>query len=91
MLDIGLINSRTCQPMTNAFIELWACNSTGIYGGYPTGQPTHIKQHTFLRGGYFTNSAGIAEITTIYPGYYQGRTAHIHTMVHSNWKANANG
>lgn len=91
VLDIGLINSRTCQPMTNAFIELWACNSTGIYGGYPTGQPTHIKQHTFLRGGYFTNSAGIAEITTIYPGYYQGRTAHIHTMVHSNWKANANG
>ncbi|KAJ2935391.1 hypothetical protein H1R20_g1702, partial [Candolleomyces eurysporus] len=91
VLDVGVINSRTCQPFRNAFVELWASNATGLYGGYPTGQPTHIKTDTFLRGGYFTNDAGIVEITTIYPGYYQGRTAHIHAMVHSNWKSGANG
>lgn len=91
VLDVGLINSRTCQPMSNAFVEIWAANATGLYGGYPTGQPTHIKTDTFLRGGYFTDSAGMVELTTIYPGYYQGRTGHIHVMVHNNWKANANG
>ncbi|KAJ3530739.1 hypothetical protein NMY22_g8442 [Coprinellus aureogranulatus] len=91
VLDIGLINSRTCQPMSNAFVELWAANATGLYGGYPTGQPTHVKTDTFLRGGYFTNPQGIVEITTIYPGYYAGRTGHIHVMVHNNWQAQTNG
>ncbi|KAF5332126.1 hypothetical protein D9611_008108 [Ephemerocybe angulata] len=91
VLDIGLINSRTCQPMSNAFIELWAANSVGIYGGYPNGQPTGVKTQSFLRGGYFTDSNGIVELTTIYPGFYQGRTAHIHALVHNNWKGNTNG
>lgn len=91
VLDIGLINSRTCKPYPNAFIELWAANATGFYGGYPTGQPTHVKTESFLRGGYFTDANGIVELTTIYPGYYTGRTAHIHAMVHNNWKAQNNG
>ncbi|KAJ3526920.1 hypothetical protein NMY22_g9976 [Coprinellus aureogranulatus] len=77
--------------MSNAFVELWAANATGLYGGYPTGQPTHVKTDTFLRGGYFTNPQGIVEITTIYPGYYAGRTGHIHVMVHNNWQAQTNG
>ena len=29
-----------------------------------------------------TNRDGIAEFTTIYPGWYQGRTVHIHAKVH---------
>ena len=29
-----------------------------------------------------TNKDGIAEFTTIYPGWYQGRTVHIHAKVH---------
>jgi len=68
-------------------------NSTGAYGGYvgPQGSPSTISVDTFLRGGYFTNAEGIVEITTIYPGYYTGRTAHIHTMVHKNAEKNSNG
>ena len=29
-----------------------------------------------------TNADGIAEFLTIYPGWYQGRTVHIHVKVH---------
>ena len=36
----------------------------------------------FLRGAQATNADGIARFTTIYPGYYQGRTVHIHVKVH---------
>lgn len=36
----------------------------------------------FLRGGQVTDARGIAQILTIYPGWYQGRTVHIHTKVH---------
>jgi len=93
ILDIGVINSRTCQPFSNAFVELWAANATGAYGGYvgAQGTPSRIHDDTWLRGGWFTDPKGIVELTTIYPGFYTGRTAHIHAMVHNNWQGRANG
>ncbi|KAF9522955.1 Intradiol ring-cleavage dioxygenase [Crepidotus variabilis] len=107
VLDIGVININTCQPISDAFVELWAgittnysfcyliihgllANATGIYGGY-SGATNAVKKETFGRGGYPTDSAGIVEMTTIYPGYYFGRTAHIHTMIHLNYTKNTDG
>ncbi|CAA7257447.1 unnamed protein product [Cyclocybe aegerita] len=89
VLDVGVIDTTTCRPFTNAFVELWAANSTGVYGGYGAGG--NVKKDTFLRGGHFTNAQGIVELTTSYPGFYQGRTAHIHTMVHKNSQQQNNG
>src|SRR5213079_933683 len=37
---------------------------------------------TCLRGGQRSNSAGNVGFKTIYPGWYQGRTVHIHVKVH---------
>ena len=36
----------------------------------------------FLRGIQRTDAKGVAIFRTIYPGWYPGRTVHIHTMVH---------
>jgi protocatechuate 3,4-dioxygenase beta subunit len=36
----------------------------------------------FLRGVQITNKRGVAEFRTIYPGWYAGRTIHIHLKVH---------
>lgn len=55
------------------------------------GAPDAVHKESFLRGGYFTNDDGVVEITTLYPGFYQGRTTHIHAMVHTNWAARDNG
>jgi protocatechuate 3,4-dioxygenase beta subunit len=30
-LDINVIDVTTCKPVTNAFVELWGCNSTVGY------------------------------------------------------------
>lgn len=35
----------------------------------------------FLRGVQKADAKGIATFLTIFPGWYQGRTVHIHTMV----------
>ncbi|KAG6909769.1 hypothetical protein DXG01_015485 [Tephrocybe rancida] len=92
VLDVGVIDTTTCQPIPNVFVELWNANSTGVYGGYSAGgSNSNVHKETFLRGGYYTNANGVVEISTIYPGFYQGRTAHIHTMVHKDWSQNANG
>ena len=40
-----------------------------------------VLRREYLRGAQVTNSAGIVEFLTIYPGSYQGRTVHIHAKV----------
>ena len=58
-------------------------------GGPPPGGPGPGGMHkpdnkqTFLRGVQITNKDGLAEIDTIFPGWYQGRTTHIHLRVHN--------
>ena len=39
-------------------------------------------EQTYLRGAQVTNADGIVEFRTIYPGWYPGRTVHIHVKVH---------
>ncbi|CAE6466060.1 unnamed protein product [Rhizoctonia solani] len=105
VLDIGVMDTTTCTPLDNALVEIWACNATGAYSGFTTAtleipdgtgggpmQSTAMSdQYTWLRGGYATNSEGMVEFNTIYPGYYTGRTVHIHTMVQTNYSIATNG
>ena len=35
-----------------------------------------------MRGLQKTNAKGLAVFQTVYPGWYQGRTVHIHVKVH---------
>ncbi|HET8823073.1 MAG TPA: hypothetical protein VFM57_16155 [Thermoleophilaceae bacterium] len=62
-----------CEPIRSAVVDVWHCDAEGSYSA--TGQ-------TYLRGAQVTNADGIAEFTTIYPGWYPGRTVHIHAKVH---------
>ncbi|KAG9043009.1 hypothetical protein FS837_010139 [Tulasnella sp. UAMH 9824] len=46
---------------------------------------------TSLRGQQLTDENGIAQFTTLLPGWYSGRTAHIHVRVHVGGEVTANG
>ena len=51
--------------------------------GGPGGRGQGPSDETrFLRGMQLTNKQGVAEFATIYPGWYAGRTIHIHLKVH---------
>jgi len=52
----------------------------GTNGGMADLTPTDDTR--YLRGAQITNNDGIVEFTTIWPGWYRGRTTHIHAMVH---------
>ena len=55
--------------------------SDGSYSrGDPQAGPT--DDGTWLRGAQATDTNGIVRFTTIYPGWYVGRTPHIHCKVH---------
>jgi protocatechuate 3,4-dioxygenase beta subunit len=49
-------------------------------GGDADLEPTDDER--YLRGAQVTNQRGIVEFTTIWPGWYRGRTVHVHVMVH---------
>lgn len=71
-----------CKPIEGARVDIWHCNAVGLYSGYPNqtgGVDTTGK--TFLRGTQFASANGIVEFQTIYPGWYAGRTTHIHFKV----------
>ena len=57
-------------------------------GSYSVGdqEATPGDDGTYLRGAQPTGRDGIANFTTIYPGWYPGRTVHIHVKVHVDKK-----
>jgi protocatechuate 3,4-dioxygenase beta subunit len=67
----GYVLSTLCAPIAGAKLDFWQTDGNGIYDNTGYG----------LRGHQFTDSAGRYEITTVIPGIYPGRTAHIHVKV----------
>jgi protocatechuate 3,4-dioxygenase beta subunit len=133
-LRIAVVDSRTCQPLGKAAIDVWQCDALGVYSGFsnmsrmggpgerggpggpegpgrrggpppgeggppfgpggppfgPGGPPaqTPTDKLTFCRGIQLTKASGIATFKTVFPGFYQGRTNHIHFKVRVDGQAN---
>jgi protocatechuate 3,4-dioxygenase beta subunit len=70
---------QTCEPLPGARVDIWHCDSDGAYSGYPR-QPGGLDTtgQTFLRGTQMADADGVATFRTIFPGWYPGRTPHIH-------------
>jgi protocatechuate 3,4-dioxygenase beta subunit len=83
--------SASCAPIAKASVDVWHCDALGIYAGYEGAvvAPTHVKpvnDKTFLRGTQISDAGGAVQFRTIYPGWYTGRTTHIHVKVHVGTK-----
>lgn len=79
-LIIG-VQGADCRALAGARVDIWHCDAQGTYSGYDGFGQTDAKGQTFLRGHQPTNAAGEATFRTIYPGWYPGRTPHIHMKV----------
>ncbi len=77
-LQLRVLDVSTCKPIKAAAVDIWHADAAGNYSGFGAG----ASSRTFLRGIQKTNASGLAVFTTIYPGWYQGRTVHIHVKVH---------
>lgn len=71
LLLSGYVMSTTCRPIAGARLDFWQTDGNGTYDNSGYG----------LRGHQFTDSTGRYELTTVLPGLYPGRTAHIHVKV----------
>jgi protocatechuate 3,4-dioxygenase beta subunit len=72
-------------------------NSTGVYSGIAVGgngvgasDGNNVFRPT-NRGLQHTDAQGVAQFTTNFPGWYTGRTPHIHVLVHSDAEVTSDG
>jgi protocatechuate 3,4-dioxygenase beta subunit len=101
-LRVALLDAKRCTPLENAAIDIWHCDALGVYSGFTAnggggggrggrgrrgGGRGAIDETRFLRGIQLTNKQGLAEFGTVYPGWYAGRTIHIHLKVHVGGQA----
>jgi len=82
--------------LADAVVEIWHCDAAGRYSGFPpphakdaaaprTTQATeYVANQMFLRGSQRTDDEGRVEFRTIYPGWYPGRTVHIHVIARAH-------
>ena len=69
---------KTCVPLSKAVIDVWQCDAAGKYSDENANNTVGQK---FLRGSQVTDAKGIAQFLTVYPGWYPGRTVHIHFKI----------
>lgn len=80
--NVSRISAGKCTPLSGAMVDVWHCDAGGIYSGVAdTGVGFNTVGQKFLRGYQVTDANGVARFTTIYPGWYPGRTVHIHFKI----------
>ncbi|MGQ0713779.1 MAG: intradiol ring-cleavage dioxygenase [Gemmatimonadaceae bacterium] len=84
-LQLAIVVSRigqggACTPLEGARVDVWQCDAAGAYSGV-TDPSFDTSGQQFLRGYQVTDATGTARFTTIFPGWYRGRTVHIHFKV----------
>jgi protocatechuate 3,4-dioxygenase beta subunit len=81
--NVSRINANRCTPLANTLVDVWHCDALGLYSGVNDPQFGSTAGQTWLRGYQLTDANGRASFTTIFPGWYPGRAAHIHFTVRS--------
>lgn len=81
LLDVQITNVNTCKPMSEVYVDFWNANSTGVYSGKEDEDTLGL---TYLRGLQASDSNGIVQVLTTFPGFYAGRAQHIHVKAHVN-------
>jgi len=67
----GLVLTRSCEPVTDAVVDLWHADDAGAYD----------NKGFRLRGHVLTDHEGRYAFRTIMPGLYPGRTRHYHVKI----------
>ncbi len=65
-------------PLANATVDIWQANASGVYSDE---QSESTVGQNWLRGYQLADATGLVRFKTIVPGWYSGRTTHVHVRV----------
>ena len=84
-INVYRVDGGFCTPFTNALVDIWQCDALGVYSDVlDQAGMFDTRGQKFLRGYQITDKNGTVEFMTIYPGWYRGRTVHIHFKIRTN-------
>jgi|FLOH01.1.fsa_nt_gi protocatechuate 3,4-dioxygenase beta subunit len=78
---LKIVNLAGCGPIAGAVADLWHDSPDGHYSGF---QSEGTANQTQFRGIQVTGNNGVVRFDTVYPGWYPGRTPHIHLKINPN-------
>jgi protocatechuate 3,4-dioxygenase beta subunit len=75
-----------CNPISGAKVKIWHTQITGSYSGNTPNNGMCLKDQGdstkhYFRGAQTTGDDGIVAFDSCFPGWYRGRTVHIHFTV----------
>ena len=85
-----------CNPIAGATVDVWHVAPTGEYSGndsvnesvaYCTNNDPDYTSHLYFRGKQVTDSTGVVFFDTCFPGWYSGRTIHVHFIITAGSKS----
>jgi protocatechuate 3,4-dioxygenase beta subunit len=77
--------NNSCAVLANAVVDIWHCDKDGYYSGYTNSGYLGTQNNSalvFCRGRQISDSNGLVQFTSIYPGWYTGRVTHIHVQIY---------
>jgi len=77
-INVYAVSGTSCAGLPGAYVDIWHCDAGGLYSDVAANSTVGKK---FLRGYQITDDSGAVKFTTIYPGWYSGRTIHIHLRI----------
>jgi protocatechuate 3,4-dioxygenase beta subunit len=81
---------ESCSPMPGCVIDVWHAAPVGKYSGddpinenvaFCTGGDSDFTSHLYFRGKQTCDANGVCFFDTCFPGWYPGRTIHVHMSV----------
>jgi protocatechuate 3,4-dioxygenase beta subunit len=76
-----------CSPVAGATVEIWHTHKKGVYSGltpalaFCTNGDEDAPNHMWFRGVQQTDANGRVNFDTCFPGWYPGRSIHIHVQI----------
>ncbi len=85
MITLNIQNTNNgCAALSGVFVDIWHCDAQGNYSQYSGQLDGDFTNENFCRGRQTTDANGNASFISIFPGWYPGRTPHIHLEVLSS-------
>ena len=78
--NVARVVGTSCESLAGAQVHVWHSDAEGRYSDTDVRRASATSLQ-FLRGYQLTDAAGAAQFLTIFPGWYGGRTAHIHFKI----------
>ncbi len=78
--NVARISDASCTALAGAQVHVWHSDASGRYSDVGAHNASGASLQ-FLRGYQLTDAMGTAQFMTIFPGWYGGRTAHIHFKI----------